>query len=86
MAASYSKLLLKIYFVFLHRYLVEFVLPGDQVLPRDDISIDSGFSDEEMEADSEGIEFPLLNQVKSTSLSHVPHGSSSIAARTHGTT
>ncbi|KAL9969636.1 hypothetical protein ACROYT_G021872 [Oculina patagonica] len=35
------------------RYLVEFVLPGDQVLPRDDISIDSGFSDEEMEVDSE---------------------------------
>lgn len=45
--------------MFLRRYLVEFVLPGDQVLPRDDISIDSGFSDEEMEVDSEGIKFPL---------------------------
>ncbi|KAJ7391391.1 Protein mono-ADP-ribosyltransferase parp4 [Desmophyllum pertusum] len=31
------------------RYLVEFVLPGDKVLPRDDISLDSGFSDYEIE-------------------------------------
>ena len=38
------------------RYLVEFVLPGDNVLPRDDISLDSGFSDEEMEVDMEGEE------------------------------
>ncbi|CAH3018315.1 unnamed protein product, partial [Porites evermanni] len=35
------------------RYLVEFVLPGDNVLPRDDVSLDSGFSDEEVE-DMEG--------------------------------
>lgn len=45
--------------MFLCRYLVEFVLPGDQVLSSDDISIDSGFSDEEMEVGSEGIKFPL---------------------------
>ncbi|XP_015749941.1 PREDICTED: poly [ADP-ribose] polymerase 4-like [Acropora digitifera] len=31
------------------RYLVEFVLPDDKVIPRDDVSLDSGFSDEEME-------------------------------------
>jgi len=36
------------------RYLVEFVLPGDNVLARDDISLDSGFSDEEMEVVTEG--------------------------------
>ena len=35
------------------RYLVEFVLPGDNVLPRDDVSLDSGFSDEDVE-DMEG--------------------------------
>jgi len=35
------------------RYLVEFVLPGDNVLARDDISLDSGFSDEEMEVVTE---------------------------------
>jgi len=39
---------------------VEFVLPGDTVLPRDDISLDSGFSDDEMEVVSEGIR--ILNQ------------------------
>ena len=33
--------------------MVEFVLPGDNVLPRDDVSLDSGFSDEEVE-DMEG--------------------------------
>ena len=33
--------------------MVEFVLPGDNVLPRDDVSLDSGFSDEEVE-DIEG--------------------------------
>ena len=37
----------------LSRYLVEFVLPDDNVLPRDDVSLDSGFSDEEVE-DMEG--------------------------------
>ena len=36
------------------RYLVEFVLPDDKVIPRDDVSLDSGFSDEEMEVDEEG--------------------------------
>ena len=36
------------------RYLVEFVLPGDEAIARDDISLDSGFSDEEMELDTEG--------------------------------
>ncbi|XP_067050666.1 protein mono-ADP-ribosyltransferase PARP4-like isoform X2 [Acropora muricata] len=35
------------------RYLVEFVLPDDKVIPRDDVSLDSGFSDEEMEVDEE---------------------------------
>ena len=40
---------------FFFRYLVEFVLPGDTVLPRDDISLDSGFSDDEGEVVSKGI-------------------------------
>ncbi|XP_015756071.1 PREDICTED: poly [ADP-ribose] polymerase 4-like [Acropora digitifera] len=34
-------------------YLVEFVLLDDKVIPRDDVSLDSGFSDEEMEVDEE---------------------------------
>lgn len=37
------------------RYLVEFVLFGDEVIVRDDIFFDSGFLDEEMELDIEGV-------------------------------
>ena len=40
---------------------MEFVLPGDKVLPRDDISLDSGFSDYEIEDVPEGIEFPFVS-------------------------
>ena len=46
-----ADLLIHVFF----RYLVEFVLPGDTVLPRDDISLDSGFSDDEEEVVSKGI-------------------------------
>ena len=50
----YCWLLFLKWFLFpLSRYLVEFVLPGDNILPRDDVSLDSGFSDEEVE-DMEG--------------------------------
>ena len=45
------------------RYLVEFVLPDDKVIPRDDVSLDSGFSDEEMEVDEEGtVEIFMMNE------------------------
>lgn len=45
------------------RYLVEFVLPDDKVIPRDDVSLDSGFSDEEMEVDEEGtVEIFRMNE------------------------
>ena len=61
------------------RYLVEFVLPGDVLLPRDDISLDSGFSDDDVEVTEEGtalvmhqcfLETVFLNSSHAVRVSH----------------
>ena len=36
------------------RYLVEFSLPDDKILPRDDISLDSGFLDDDTRSTDDG--------------------------------